>query len=191
MPDIKIPLILRLTSLYVVSALVLVAFGAAGSQATSLNSNFPAPKSKLVLQKETISGKPTQLIIPRLNIKLDIHDGKYDSVNNSWDLTDSAAHFATITSVPNNESGNTFLYGHNTEAVLGNTKDLVPGDQLIVKTANNHRFTYTYSSSKNTTANDTTPLKDDGKEPFLTLLTCSGVWSEQRRVMIFTFKDVQ
>ena len=80
-----------------------------------------------------VEGEPVHLSIPRLNINLDIINGVYDPTTQTWTLTDNKAEYATITTEPNNESGNTLIYGHNIDQVFYPTAGLEPGDLLLFK----------------------------------------------------------
>jgi len=137
----------------------------------------------------TIYGQPVRLSIPRLGINLHIINGTYDTATKGWTLTSTNAQFATITSLPNNVTGDTLIYGHETAAVFEKTNDLVKGDILLIYTSNNHIFDYTYTSSKITSPTDTSVFSYQGG-PRVTLLTCNGWFSQNRRLMYFTFNSV-
>jgi LPXTG-site transpeptidase (sortase) family protein len=185
----KIPLSLRVVSLYVLVAIPLLGYGAIFVKPIVAQAILQ-PRGRYVKPKKIISGKPVKLIIERLNIRLNVVEGTYNQATNSWTLTDSNVQFADLTALPNNETGNTFLYGHNTEAVLAPTQNFKLGDQLKLKTANGHTFSYKYIGDQLTVPSDVSSLSHASKKPVVTLVTCAGFWSEQRRVMKFEYVEV-
>lgn len=186
----KIPLIIRVVSLY-------VCFGLAGWWLTGVTETpvlaytppIEKPKPAVFVQS-TISGKPISVHVPRLGIDLLIVDGAYDRATDSWTLTDDKAQFATMTDQPNDHSGNTFIYGHNTDRVFARLAGLVSGDIVQVKTANGHIFSYAYSGEQSVLPTNTSVLSDTSATPRLTLMTCEGWLSQTRRIMYFDFKEV-
>ena len=150
----------------------------------------PTPAQLVTFQKSTrLYGKPMQLQITRLGIDLQVVDGRYDKATDSWTLTDDKAQFATVTELPNNESGNTFIYGHNQAAVFSALAGLQAGDEAIVTTDNGLKFVYTFNGQQFVNPDDTSILTSS-KDPILTLMTCEGILSEARRVAIFSLKEV-
>lgn len=139
--------------------------------------------------KPYILGVPISLAIPRLNINLTIINGVYNSSNQTWTLTPDKAQYWQLSSPPNNRSGNTIIYGHDTQNVFYFTKDLQIGDILIIKTSNNHKFIYSYQSSRLVLPTDTSIYNYNG-EPQVTLLTCNGIDDKYRRLMYFDLSQV-
>lgn len=189
---IRLPLILRVVALYAVLALP-VWYGASSAR-PAVASVRPAqtidPASYVRFQKDTlISGKPIRIHIPRIGINLSIIEGDYDPRANAWTLTEDKAQFARMTDMANNESGNTFIYGHNTAAVFAPLASLKAGDKAIITTSNGRNFTYVFNGQKLVNP-DTTSILATSQKPIMTLMTCEGIFSEARRVAIFDFKDV-
>lgn len=175
-----------------------VCFGLAGwwftvvTEAPTLAYTPPTPKPQpsAVIVESTISGKPVSIHVPRLGIELAIVDGAYDRATDSWTLTDDKAQFATMTDQPNDHSGNTFIYGHNTDQVFARLSGLISGDIVEVKTDNGHTFSYVYSGEQSVLPTNTSVLSDTPATPRLTLMTCEGWLSQTRRIMYFDFKEV-
>jgi len=136
------------------------------------------------------SGNPTRLRIERIGIDLPVQNGTYDAATNSWSLSDDSAYFATTTAAPNDAHGNTFIYGHNTDAVLAKTAAIQPGDVATVATSNGFVFRYVYTGDTSVTPDKTAILSEDPATPQLTLMTCEGWWSATRRLMFFTLQGV-
>lgn len=140
--------------------------------------------------KEIISGQPTRFSIGRLDIDLPVHDGVYDSASQTWTLSTDAVYFATVTTRPNDNRGNTFIYGHNQPQVIGSMQDIKIGDIVTIQTSNNHTFRYAYSHDAIVTPEFTAVLDEDSATPQLTVMTCEGIWSEARRLMYFNLVEV-
>lgn len=136
-----------------------------------------------------ISGKPTRLVIPTLNIDIAIIDGVYDAVSKTWTLSNDKAQYAMMTPQPNNQAGNTFIYGHAKPAVFAKLPKLELGAKVMLYSENGHVFTYIYRSAYETSPNDSS-LFDYQGAPILTLQTCSGLWSQNRFLMTFDLVGV-
>lgn len=138
-----------------------------------------------------ISGKPVRLIIPGSSIDLPIDEGFYNEADGSWTLSDSRLQYAMMTMLANNHSGNTFIYGHATDQVLGTLAKQPPavGAHAQIYTDNGHIFTYLFESSRSLTPDDTSIFNYSGP-PILTVQTCTGSVSEWRTMFTFAFEKV-
>lgn len=141
------------------------------------------------LAKQAISGAPSQIIIPSLNINLAVEPGKYEAASDSWTLSGYNAHYATIMPLANDTAGNTFVYGHNNPYVFGPLKHLQPGASAEVVASNGNRFFYTYQKSYTVAPNDVSLFKYQGS-PIMTVQTCTGTWHEKRQLYEFKFEKV-
>jgi LPXTG-site transpeptidase (sortase) family protein len=140
--------------------------------------------------KPIISGKPVRLIIPSLELDLQVIDGKFDSATGAWELSENViVHYALPTPPVNDHSGNTLIYGHNNNYVFGYLYLLKPGDSAIVHTDNGHIFTYQFESAVDVPPEDLS-IFDPSSEPRLTLQTCSGILLELRRLSQFKLVGV-
>lgn len=143
-------------------------------------------------RQQAISGKPVRIVIPSHNIDLPVDDGIY-AVDGSWTLSDTRAQFALMSTQPNDQAGNTFIYGHGTEIVFGKLAKQPPTSdtQAHIYTSNGWEFTYIFRDSRDLTPTDTEILKDTASgSPRLTVQTCTGVWSEWRTMFTFVFSQV-
>ncbi len=138
---------------------------------------------------QVVQGKPIRIQIPSLDIDLPVIDGQYNSQEKTWTLSNDKAHFALITPPANNQNGNTFIYGHALPNVFGRLPGISPGAEVIISTDTNRAFTYTFRSSYETNPNDDQLFHYDGP-PILTLQTCTGIWSQNRSLYTFDFKEV-
>ena len=188
-PTIRLPLFTRVVAVYVL-------FGSLGWAVVSalpeeqVSAVRPAQKPALVLRESDVrAGKLASISVPRLGIELSVIDGTYDKPTNSWTLSEDKAQFADMTAVPNNETGNTFIYGHNTMAVFAPLAQLQAGDEAIIKTTNGLSFHYRFNGNQIVNP-DATSILAPTEAPSLTLMTCEGIFSEARRVALFDFERV-
>jgi len=133
------------------------------------------------------SGYPVALSIPSLSKNLQVAEGHYNPETGAWSLSRDKAHFAVMTVMPNNESGNTLIYGHYRPEVFASLRKVQPGAEAIIQTDNGYRFVYTFQKSEKVAPNDTSILAYTG-EPQLTLQTCTGIWMENRHLFTFKFE---
>lgn len=181
---------IKLTPLYIFAA-VLVCFPlyqrhqsadraqAAASEATQQLTQAPQATQSV------IKGVPSRIILPKQGIDLSVVDGTYDTATNNWTVNPKTANYATITPPINNTSGTTLIYGHATDAIFGSTRSLKAGDKAYVYVADNHVFEYEYTGAVTVNPTDTSVFGQLDGDPGLKLLTCSGTWSQNRRIMTF------
>lgn len=195
----RMPLFLGAVSLYAAIA-VFVYFGYPTDTAikshdenVSVLPNETNQKNKVnygtIVSKTIIDGEPQTFIMDRLGIVLQIKYGYFDSDSNSWTVSDDAIYYAYGTALPNNQRGNTFLYGHNRDSVVAKLSDLVADDEVKIITINGHTFIYSYVSDDSVSPDYVDILKYDPNTPRLTVMTCEGVWSLTRRLMYFDLKE--
>lgn len=149
------------------------------------------PKSMTAPAFILMSGKPVRLVIASSAIDLPVDEGYYNETNGSWTLSPSHLQYAMMTMLANNYSGNTLIYGHATNQVLGPLAQRPPaaGSLAQVYTDNGHVFTYSFQSSRNLTPDDTSIFNYTGP-PILTVQTCTGSVSEWRTMFTFSLKEV-
>lgn len=150
-----------------------------------------APKAELpatAVEQPVLSGEPVRIIVPAVAVALPVANGYYDVVKQTWTLSRTEAMYATVTPLPNNQSGNTFIYGHALTEVFGRLPQLRLGDQAQVQTRNGYTFTYRLASQRVTEPTDVS-LFDYQGPPILTLQTCTGILSEKRQLFVFDFVE--
>lgn len=189
------PLFLRVVLLYVVTAISVVAvyvfIDMASPKPQPLVEQQPLPSYVRPSDGKTIiSGIPSRISVPRLAVDLPVERGQYDEVTKQWSLNDEAAFFATVTSLPNDNRGNTFIYGHNNRKIFGALANIAVGDIVTIQTGNGHTFSYQYRGDDVVTPEKTSVLDTDPSSPTLTIMTCDGLWSEGRRLMYFDLVEV-
>ncbi|MCW1908795.1 MAG: sortase [Candidatus Saccharibacteria bacterium] len=163
-------------------------------KSTLASAPAPAPEITPEVQAATkvqdrISGKPVRLVIPSLNVDLQIADGIYNAKDQTWTLSKDKAHYALMTPEANNQEGNTFIYGHNRREVFASLSKLNVGETVTVHTENGHQFTYAFRSAHETSPTDDSLFSYQGA-PILTLQTCSGLWYQNRYLMTFDLVEV-
>lgn len=135
-------------------------------------------------KKATISGTPSHITIPTVNISIDVEPGYYNKSSQTWTLSTTKAEYATVTPPANNGGGNTFIYGHNRWEVFYKLLRVQPGDEAIITTANHHTFVYKMTGRRDTNPHDDSLFRYQGS-PILTLQTCSGLWYQNRSLFVF------
>jgi LPXTG-site transpeptidase (sortase) family protein len=145
-----------------------------------------APVSKQ--PADIVSGHPTQISIPSLNITLPVIDGYYNRQNGEWTLTLDKAQFATPSTEPNNKSGNTIIYGHYRKGVFASLHTVQPGAIVSITTSNGYVFEYRFSGTYAVSPTDTTIFSYQGPAK-LTVQTCSGAWFQNRQMFQFDYID--
>lgn len=192
--NIKIPLFVKVVSLYVVLGIAIFSLQPNKPvEAVEITkpSNVSSVQKVAQPEKVIITGAPIRIEIPSLAIDLPIENGVYDSSTNIWQVKTGFVHFANMTSLPSTEPGNTFLYGHNNKKTLYATKKISTGAELRVYTSNGHQFSYQYTGEETVEPNNISIFATQHSVPTLTLMTCSGTWSQQRRLMNFALVEVQ
>lgn len=139
-----------------------------------------------------VAGRPVRIVIPDSHVDLPVDEGYYSSATNSWTLSGYRAQFAMISSLANNQGGDTFIYGHNNNYVFGALRHVTPasGAPALIYTENGHIFAYKFQSVSSLEPNDTTVLTYDGP-PILTIQTCTGSLDEWRTMYRFDFDKVE
>lgn len=136
-----------------------------------------------------ISGNPTRIVIEGLGIDLQVVPGVYDQTTKNWSLSLDRAHFADVTTAPNNKGGNSFIYGHNRKGVLSSLSSIQMNQEAKVYADNGYIFTYMFVGAVEVSPNDTSIFNYQG-EPILTIQTCSGSFYQNRQLFTFRLKDV-
>lgn len=152
--------------------------------------DFPFAKNEAPTVRPVVSGKPARVTVPRLKIDLPVVDGIYNPTDRSWSLGKTTAQYATNTTPLNDNSGNTFIYGHNNRHVFGELLNVQPGEEVVVVSDDGKKFYYRYRSSFDVQPHQVEAIKHEGK-PILTIQTCVGRYFEQRRMFQFDFIRVE
>lgn len=188
---------MKRTRLYVLTSLALIVAGASmlvvmyHSQQSKQFALGPAPITRSTSQPSSstyIQGQPSELILPSLNLSLQVVPGVYNTKTKQWTLSLDKVQYAAMTPPPNNTTGNTFIYGHYRKGVLATLHTIQIGALAVVKTQNGHSFYYQLSSVRTTSPSDSSVFNYQGA-PILTIQTCTGLFYQQRQ--LFTFNLVR
>jgi sortase (surface protein transpeptidase) len=146
----------------------------------------PLPQPQLPASAALVTGQPVEIDIPSLKIDLAVVPGIYNAKTGQWNLSLTQAQFAEPSVQPNNEIGNTLIYGHYRPEVFAYLHLIKPGAQAIIKTSNGYSFTYTYEGSIAYQPTDTSIFSNEGL-PRLTIQTCSGEFMQNRQMYAFSY----
>jgi LPXTG-site transpeptidase (sortase) family protein len=139
----------------------------------------------------TISGRPAQISVPSVGINLPVVDGFYNKSTGEWTLGSRQAQFATPSKLPNNENGTTYIYGHDTQAVFNRLHKMKVGAEVALTTDNGYLFVYKFTDSVVTTPYAVAEVTAPSDKPKLSLQTCYGPTSADRRIFHFEFVRVE
>jgi hypothetical protein len=150
------------------------------------------PKQPVKPRFVLVSGIPVKIVIPASGIDLSVDPGYYNPADGSWTLSQSHAQYAMMTTLANNSSGNTFIYGHGTDAVFGKIGTQTPtvGAQALIYTDNGHILSYRFHDARNLAPTDTSVFDEYNGPAILTIQTCTGSLSEWRTMFRFDFEKV-
>lgn len=143
-----------------------------------------------VASPTAVTGDPVRLQIPSLKMDLSIIPGYYNAKTQQWTLTTDKVQYATLTPKPNNENGNTFLYGHYRSEVFARLHTIKPQSEAIITTANGHTFTYKLNGVKVVNPEESAEVLDYQGKPILTIQTCTGLFFQNRQLFIFDLEKV-
>jgi sortase (surface protein transpeptidase) len=182
--------LLTVSLLLTVAAIALIApiyyFKWQDAKAIASNDFTPVSTQAVVAKPTTVSGNPKVLTVPSLSMRLDIAEGRYDAATGQWTLSLDKVHYAVMTVQPNDEQGNTFIYGHYRPGVFAMLHRIKPGAEAVIETDNGLRFVYTYTGNSVLNPTDTSVFAYQGP-PKLTLQTCTGTWMQNRQLFSFDY----
>jgi hypothetical protein len=138
-----------------------------------------------------ITGLPVRLVIPGSSIDIPVDEGYYNPSDATWTLSGFRAQFDMYSTLANNVTGETFIYGHNNDFVFGALRHVtpLPGAVAMIYTNTGHIMEYGFQKSYSVAPNDTTVLNYSGPST-LTIQTCTGSLNEWRTMFQFQFEKV-
>ncbi len=189
----RTPLFLRVVSLYFVAWLMFIIIGFGGGLNTAKITQPIVQRTSPIVSMAVVDGYPKSFSMKRLGIDLPVRTGVYTKESDSWSLSDDAVYFAPMSSLPNNQRGTTFIYGHNNDNVLAQLSEgIVPGDRVSIVTANGHEFIYEYDKYTLVEPKSTGVLYEKSPTiPKLIVMTCEGIWSQSRKLMYFNLVEAK
>lgn len=110
-------------------------------------------------------------------------------IKNTWEVKDGVANYAEGTSLINMNSGNIGIYGHDRDYVFSSIKNLSIGDQIFLFSG---KFKAIYTIEKSFVSEpENVDVFYPTDEPLLTLVTCDGVFSNQRYIIRAKFDRIE
>lgn len=143
--------------------------------------NYAPPLEKMCVNRPF---SPTVIRIPSLHKVLPIIPASVQQ--NKWETTDRGVSYLVSSRIPG-EVGNSIMYGHNWESLLGGLPDIKAGTDIEIEFNDGTKRTFTVQTSANVSPDQTDILKQT-HDKRLTLYTCSGWFDSQRFVVVATLK---
>jgi len=141
--------------------------------AFNLESNF---NTRDAHQGEAV---PTKLIINELGIELPVFGAEI--VGNNWPVTKNGVSFLSSSALPGTK-GNSILYGHNWNSLLGPLTKAKPGQKIEVLLSDGNIVNFVVDSTQIVSPNQASVLAES-RDKRLTIYTCTGFLDSQRFVV--------
>ena len=141
-------------------------------------------------QKETSQGsqylpKPTKLYIPKLAKSLYVSDGYV--TDNRWTISETGVSYLTTSAIPG-QTGNSVIYGHNRNDILGYLPQVTAGDPIYVVLASGDYVKYQVAETKVIQPSQVEILSQSA-DARLTIYTCTGFLDQARFVVVAQMTD--
>ncbi|OGD99509.1 hypothetical protein A3H87_04405 [Candidatus Curtissbacteria bacterium RIFCSPLOWO2_02_FULL_42_37] len=124
--------------------------------------------------------KPAKLYIPRLAKILYISDGQV--VDNRWTISETGVSYLTTSAIPG-QVGNSVIYGHNRNEILGDLPQVVDGDPIYVILESGDFVKYQVAETKVIQPSQVEILNQSA-DSRLTIYTCTGFLDTARFVVV-------
>lgn len=133
-------------------------------------------------QQPVISDKilPSRLVIPSVQIDLPLIPSEIKE--GQWETTDRGVSYLKGSPIPG-DRGNSIMYGHNWENLLGPLIGVKPGDTLQVVFSSGERKTFVIAGIMTVTP-DQTHILNETNDRRITLYTCTGFMDSKRLVIV-------
>lgn len=130
----------------------------------------------------TAGAIPKQIIIPSLKLSLPIYPAQIHS--KYWDATDKGVSYLVSSPIPGSK-GNSIVYGHNWQSLLGSLPKIKPNDKIEVILDSGEKKIFKVQSTAIVGPDQTSILKDS-TDARITIYTCTGFLDSQRFVAVAT-----
>lgn len=102
-------------------------------------------------------------------------------VNGTWKVYDKVANYAEGTALINGEKGNVGIYGHDRDGAFSSIKNVSQDDQIFLFSGD---YKAIYKVEETFISNpENVDVFKEADEPLLTLVTCDGIFSQQRFIV--------
>ena len=123
---------------------------------------------------------PVRLVIKNLKLDLPIYPAKINGQD--WETTAKGISWLNFTPVPG-EKGNSIIYGHNWENLLGKLDRIKPGAKIEIIYADASKKIFAVNSTAVVSPKDVSVLKQ-AEDRRISLYTWAGFFDEKRFVVI-------
>ncbi len=130
------------------------------------------------VSSSAISGYPTRIIIPKLDLSVPVFAVPY--AEESWTVPTGGA--AILTNPTAVGARGQVIYGHNWRSVFASLTKANPGDIIATEYANGQRKLYTVTEVFTTDSTDPSALTR-GSDTSLSIYTCTG-WLDSKRIVV-------
>ena len=124
--------------------------------------------------------KPTKLYIPKIAKILYVSDGYV--VDNRWAISETGVSYLISSALPG-QTGNSVIYGHNRNDILGYLPKVTTGDPVYVVLANGDYVKYEVAETKVIQPSQVEIL-NQSSDSRLTTYTCTGFLHTARFVVV-------
>lgn len=128
---------------------------------------------------------PEEIIIAAINLDLPIIPAKLD--RGKWEATTKGVSYLISSPIPG-EKGNSILYGHNWQNLLGNIVKLKPGQIITIKYRNGSLKNFRIDSTVLVSPKEVAILAAS-ETPQITIYTCIGFLDSKRFVVVAKIKE--
>lgn len=122
---------------------------------------------------------PVRIKIKSIGVNLPIVPATID--NNEWKTSKHAVSYLSNSPIPG-KKGNSVLYGHNWNTLLGNLNKLKPGEQIEIEYSNGTSVIFSVNTMGVVTP-DQTHVLSPSNDVRITLYTCTGFLDSKRLVV--------
>jgi LPXTG-site transpeptidase (sortase) family protein len=123
--------------------------------------------------------EPSYIDFPSLKLSLPIFASAIK--NGSWEISAHGVSYLSTSALPG-AMGNSVLYGHNWQNILGKLPNIQVNDPIRITFANGAKRLFSVTSVSSVSPDDTKILAET-KTPRLTIYTCEGTFDQKRFVV--------
>ncbi len=147
-------------------------------------------EEKVEIEEDNVNlGVPVSIRIESVGIDLEVKEGIYDYEERVWTITNGYAYWANLSDSIFQKNSNTVIYAHNQKNEFGKLKNINIGDKIVVTTDSGNTLVFEYFSDNIVDPNNSSVIFEEVDVSRLVLITCNGVFSEDRRILYARLVD--
>jgi len=147
-------------------------------------------EEKVEIEEDNVNlGVPVSIRIESVGIDLEVKEGIYDYEERVWTITNGYAYWANLSDSIFQKNSNTVIYAHNQKNEFGKLKNIKIGDKIVVTTDSGNTLVFEYFSDNIVDPNNSSVIFEEVDVSRLVLITCNGVFSEDRRILYARLVD--